>query len=386
MMPNRVVVLAAALMLGGCSAFPSQGPSAGAIESGAGVQDPQWLEAGYLLVPVNQRTLAYAAAEGRPSFRRIAALSLPAEQGIGVGDVVSVAIFEAGVGGLFSSVSVDGASSSSSTRLPDQQVTRDGSITIPYAGRLSVAGLTPSQVEARIVQALGQRAVEPQAVVSVVQGTSTSVSVTGDAVAGSAIPIPANGLRLLDLIARAGGPTAPVYETAVALTRGGQTVQIPFTELVSNPSENVYVKPGDAVLLTRQPRTFVALGATGANTQLPIKGYEMTVAEALADVGGLNPSQANATGVFLLRQVPESEARAMFPGDAIAAQGPTVSVIYRFDMSQPTGLIYAQRFNVRSGDMLYVATAAFASVRNALSIFQGVASPVMSTAATAASF
>ena len=379
-------------LLSGCALLPAAGPTAGAFVGNVDESAVQYRD-GYLLIPVDNSVLAYQQEEARPSFRGIASRSLPNDTGIGVGDVVQVTLFEAGVGGLFSSLNA-GGQGSSSVHLPEQQVARDGSITIPYAGRIRVAGSTASAVESRIVAALRDRAIEPQAVVAVAQGNSTAVTVTGDAVTGASVPIPTSGLKLLDLIARVGGPKAPIYETAVSLTRGGRTVQMPFSELVNDPSEDVYVRPGDVVLLTRQPRTYVALGATGKSDQLPLQGYEMSLAEALAQVGGLNPNLANPMGVFVLRREPAAEMLARYEGQAFKRVDPSdpvatrlageMPVIYRFNLREPSGLLYSQDFKIHSGDMVYVATAPYVPIKQAFDAFNGIVSPAANTVSAAA--
>src|SRR6185369_12182502 len=53
------------------------------------------------------------------------------------------------------------------TRVPDQQVGPDGAISVPYAGRIVVAGRTPSEVERNVEQLLGPKALDPQALVAV---------------------------------------------------------------------------------------------------------------------------------------------------------------------------------------------------------------------------
>ncbi|MBO0661591.1 polysaccharide export protein [Jiella sp. MQZ9-1] len=387
-MSHLILSAAVAGLLSGCAVLPSVGPSSGAFVGNVDENVVQWRN-GYLLVPVDKTVLAYQQPEVRPSFRSIANQKLPRDTGIGVGDTVQVSIFEAGVGGLFSSLGSNGQGSSSVV-LPPQEVARDGTINIPYAGRIKVAGATAGTVEKRIVAALRDRAIEPQAVVTVQKGTSTSVTVTGDAVAGRTVPIPTSGLKILDLVASVGGPNAPIYETAISLTRRGQTIQMPFSELVNTPSENVFVEPGDVVLLTHQPRTYVALGATGRSAQLPLQGYEMSLAEALAQVGGLSPNLANPAGVFVLRREPAREMLARYQGKAFKSASLTdpkaislsgnIPVVYRFNLREPSGLIYSQDFKIHTGDMLYVATAPYVSVKQAFDAFNGSLSPLSATA------
>ena len=73
---------------------------------------------------------------------------------LGVGDVVSVTIFEAEPGGLFIP-SEPGARPGNFVTLPTQVVDNNGNITVPYAGTIRALGRTPSEVQEAINQALG---------------------------------------------------------------------------------------------------------------------------------------------------------------------------------------------------------------------------------------
>jgi protein involved in polysaccharide export with SLBB domain len=75
---------------------------------------------------------------------------------LGVGDVVSVTIFEAEGGGLFVPSEV-GARPGSFVTLPEQIVDSNGNITVPYAGTIRAAGRTPSEVQQAITEALRTR-------------------------------------------------------------------------------------------------------------------------------------------------------------------------------------------------------------------------------------
>jgi hypothetical protein len=73
---------------------------------------------------------------------------------LGVGDVVSVTIFEPEPGGLFIP-SEPGARPGNFVTLPDQIVDTNGNITVPYAGSIRALGRTPSEVQEAINEALG---------------------------------------------------------------------------------------------------------------------------------------------------------------------------------------------------------------------------------------
>jgi protein involved in polysaccharide export with SLBB domain len=61
---------------------------------------------------------------------------------LGIGDVVSVTIFEREPGGLFVP-SEPGARPGNFVTLPDQVVDNNGNITVPYAGTVRALGRTP---------------------------------------------------------------------------------------------------------------------------------------------------------------------------------------------------------------------------------------------------
>jgi polysaccharide export outer membrane protein len=75
---------------------------------------------------------------------------------LGIGDVVSVTIFEAEPGGLFLPIEA-GARPGNFVTLPDQTVDSNGNITVPYAGTIRAAGRTPSEVQQAIIEALTRR-------------------------------------------------------------------------------------------------------------------------------------------------------------------------------------------------------------------------------------
>ena len=92
----------------------------------------------------------------------------PAEINFGVGDTVGVTIFESAAGGLF--IPSEGSVRPGNfIELPNQLVDKSGYITVPYAGPIRAAGRTPQEVEGEIVQKLKARAIEPQAVVTLIK-------------------------------------------------------------------------------------------------------------------------------------------------------------------------------------------------------------------------
>jgi polysaccharide biosynthesis/export protein len=180
---------------------------------------------------------------------------------VGVGDTLSVTIFESSAGGLFIPPEA-GVRPGNFVSLPAQTVNRNGTISVPYAGDIQAAGRTPQQIKVAIEKALSARAVEPQVVVTLAEQTAMAVTIVG--VGGSSkLQIRPNE-RILDVVARSGGGAIPGYELFITLQRRGHRATVYFPVLISDPRENIYVQPGDTLYIYREAQKFAAFGALGA--------------------------------------------------------------------------------------------------------------------------
>ena len=74
---------------------------------------------------------------GSPAYSLTSSWGRP-ELRFGIGDVVSVTIFEAAAGGLFIPTEA-GVRPGNFVTLPDQTVDNDGNISVPYAGLVKAA-------------------------------------------------------------------------------------------------------------------------------------------------------------------------------------------------------------------------------------------------------
>jgi polysaccharide export outer membrane protein len=292
---------------------------------------------------------------------------------IGVGDSVVVTIWEATSGGLFSQPIVTGQISggSNSAQIPEQVVGRDGGITVPYAGRVKVAGKTTRAVQQIIENALQGKAIQPQVLVSVSRPVSNAVSVGGEVGNGARVPLSIGGDRLLDVIAAAGGVKAPVNETFVELSRGSTTTRVALSRVIANPSENIYLHPNDVVTLVRDPQTFISHGATGRNDEIPFNADGINLAQAIAKTGGLEDNRSDAAGVFIFRYESPEVLRAIRPNSPLIESGRLAPVVYRLDLSQPNSLFLEQGFPIASRDVLYVSNASSVEVQKVFNIIGG---------------
>jgi polysaccharide export outer membrane protein len=417
------VALAFFLLLAACSTIPSTGPLRHQLEDQATGGDGQ---RGFDVVNIDDRVVNTLAAEPAVPFHaRFKKYAPPPELPMAVGDVVSVTIWESTENGLYgrslnasapdptqvlqklhsAGVPVPKGPMTPTTeaailrelqrtaagqqllqsmqptgrtgaRIPDQVVGTDGGISIPYGGRVHAAGLPPSAVQKEIVDALAGKAVEPQVLVVVKNSEANAVTVAGELVRGARVPLAPAGSRILDVIAAAGGARAAVHDTYVELSRNGVTASIPLATLVGEPSENIFVRPGDVVTLVRRTKVISVFGATGANTAVTFDADRMSLSEALAKGGGLNDASADPRAVYLMRYENGPVARAL--GQPDPGNQP-VPVAYRLDLSNIASYHLAQRFPVHDKDIVYVADAEVTPLEKVLNVFATITAPITSS-------
>jgi polysaccharide export outer membrane protein len=339
--------------LSACAFMAAAGPTAEQIEtaSAVGGETTSEFDKHYLIVDLNHdlvRTLSSYHAAGLKTFATHA-ISHPQSR-IGVGDVLSVTIWEAGEGGLFSSAA------GKSVNLPAVVVDRTGNISLPYAGEIAVLDSTPLDVQNRIVHGLASRAIQPQAIVTIAKNESNTAVLNGEVVKPGRYPLSMKGDRLLEIIADAGGAKSPANETYVTVIRGGQRGSQLLNSIIERQAENVWVRAGDQIYLSHEPRRYSVFGAVSKPGIYPFGSSQVNLLEAVAGAGGLLDERADGTGVFVFRH----EARKVV--DAIAPlqktpPGTTVPVVYRVNMRNPTAYFDAKAFLLQDKDVLYVANA-----------------------------
>lgn len=376
------IVLGAALAVSGCSILPQNGPTTRSIVDGADVATAEGVFTRYELIDVDPSVVE--ALRSRPLDSLLATFGdrrPSVEPVIGVGDSIAVQVWEAGSGGLFSGpLTADRFSSGSKSALiPEQVVGRDGAISVPYAGRIQVAGRRPQDVQGLVENELQGKAIQPQVLVTVTRPISQSVTVTGEQTGGARIPLSTRGDRLLDVIAAAGGVRGAVNETFVRLSRGPSTMTVPMTAVVNSPRENIFMRPGDVLTLVKDPQSFLALGAVGAPTEVPFAADGISLSQALARARGLLDTAADPEGVFVFRYEPASLVKRLRPQSPLTVTK-LVPVVYRINMREAQGLFLTQAFRMRNRDLVYVSNAPFAEVAKVIAVFTQVAAPVGSAA------
>lgn len=370
-------ILAALILaapLAACSSLGNVGPSASAIRNSGG---KAYAGSGIIVVDLDEQAVKRATNYARSqSLSEVFGDSPPVGTVIGHGDVLDVTIWEAPPAVLFGGGGARGnlaAAPGQGVTIPQQMVGDTGTITIPFAGTIEVAGRTTAQVEREIVARLVGRAHQPQAVARLVQNEARNVTIVGEVGASRRVPITARGERLLDVLASAGGPRQPVSKTTVQLSRAGVATAMALDAIIRDPAQNIRVQPDDIVTVTFQPYSFTALGAVSQNAEVPFEGAGITLAQALGRIGGLRVDMADIGGVFVFRLEDPTAIDPAHVQDARRLADGRIPVIYRLDLRDPASFFAAQSFAVRDDDLLYVSTALGADLQRLLSTLSSVA-------------
>jgi polysaccharide export outer membrane protein len=356
-------VLSCTFLIAGCgsSLLPDAGPRATDVKAQYTVTGPPYALVSLTPDVINvlgaygSRTLTATFGDRRP----------PPKIKLGVGDVVSVSIYESAAGGLFIP-SEAGVRPGNFVTLQNQPIDDAGMITVPYAGLIPAAGKTTREVQQEIVDRIHKRAIDPQAMVSMVTQNTSLITVIGEVnsqfIPTGRVPAEPAGERLLDVISRAGGLRDQGQDTWVVLERHGRRAAAPFGALVDNPENNIWAWPDDTIYVYKEPQTFLAFGASGQQGQFQFSAgnqssaWHITLAEAVATAGGLLDLQADPGSVFLYRREPR-ELALRLGIDVSKMEGSTIPIIYSVSFADPGGYFLATKLQVHNKDVIFAANA-----------------------------
>ncbi len=357
------------LALASC-ATPASGPSSAQIvKIGNGASsDAQ----GIKIVDVTDATVERVTAlHNRGSLREKLGDVAPFNTVVGNGDTLDVTIWEAPPAALFGVMSAGSSAvglAGRSPDIPDQMVDSNGQISIPFVGKVTAVDRTPTQIASEIERRLRGVAHLPQVVVRRIDNSTANVTIVGDVADSKRMPLTPKGERLLDALASAGGTKQPIGKLMVQVTRGSHVASMPLERVIQDPLQNIRLAPDDVVTLLYQPYSFTALGAVGANAEVPFEGTGMTLAQALGRVGGLKDERSDPKGVFIFRM---ENRLAVDDGATIStpnAASETVPVIYRVNLKDPASFFLAQRFEIRNRDVIYISNSPTADLQKFLGL------------------
>ncbi|MGD9714816.1 MAG: polysaccharide biosynthesis/export family protein, partial [Thermomicrobiales bacterium] len=323
---SRICTLLVLLILGACTTLPSEGPERAEIEQDYKSKNT----AGFALIDVDQTVAEYLALNYIESFGDRFGKGKPTKGDlIGVGDILTVMIWEADPQGLFASMGTVNRGT-----IPDIEVSARGTIHVPYAGTIKAVGRTPEGLAQTITKALETKTVEPQVHVVRNNKVASVVTVSGGVQRPGIYPLSLRGDTLLDVIATAGGSTFAAHDTVVKLTRRGKVASSYLDHILETPEDNIYLRTGDLVSIELLKRTYSVFGAVERKGNIEFGKSRLNLMEAVSKAYGLNTFRADAKGLYLFRYELRTTAERL-SGGPVKAEGEMVPVIYRLDLKDP---------------------------------------------------
>lgn len=296
-------------------------------------------------------------------------LPSPPTDMVGPGDVLDIAIYESGVtlfGGA-AKTSPDGGAFDSSAKvekLSGSRVDDAGNIHIPYAGRVHVSGLTLGDIEQRIRNSLRGFSQNPQVLVTIREMITNSVILGGEVNRPGRLVLPTNRETVADAIALAGGYRGDVKDLIVRLQRGDVIEEVRLDAVLGGEQQALRLYPGDRIAVIRAVRTFSVMGAPGKVELFTFGASELSLAEAIAQAGGTNPSFGDPEAIFVFRYVTDKD-------------NVTRPVVYHVNMMRIGAYFLSQRFLMREKDILYFGNARANQPSKLIQIISQLFSPIV---------
>ncbi|MFU2142530.1 polysaccharide biosynthesis/export family protein [Gallibacterium anatis] len=379
-MCKSLIVVSCCLLMS-CAYLPNSGPSKGNVEVVNKRKSNVDFPAVQLIEVNNKVAESVFNQQQSQSFLQFSSSKAHYQGVVNAGDLLDITLWEAPPAILFGSVlDESGVSASQSTRLPEQMVSNNGRVTIPFIGSLRVAGKTPEQIQTDIVNRLQSIANQPQAIVRVVKNNSANVTVLTKSSAVR-MPLTTYGERVLDAVTAAGGTSGELQDIAVQLTRNNQVKTISLAKLAREPQENILLRSGDVLSLINNPLSFTAMGAVGNSKEIRFSAEGLTLAEAIGRLGGLNDDRADPRGVFIFRYVPFEEMPLSKQNEWQAKgyhQGMKIPTVYQANLLEPQSMFWIQQFPIRDKDIVYVSNAPLAEYQKFIRMIFGATTPAVS--------
>lgn len=264
------------------------------------------------------------------------------EYHIGYGDVLNIVVYD------HPELTIP-AGSERSAEESGNVVHSDGTIFYPYVGQVNVVGRTVREVRDEIQRRLANYIAEPQVDVKVAAFNAQKAYVTGQVANPGKFPITNVPMRVLDALSNAGGLTEQANWRDVILTRDGQDIRLSVYDMLANGNlaQNMLLKDGDVLHVPEvgNQQIFV-MGEVNEPAAYAMANSSLSLTAAISRAGGIREGNANASGIFVIRQNPE-------PSDKFAT-------VYQLNAKDATAFALGSQFMLEPTDVVYVTAAPLA--------------------------
>jgi len=359
-----LVLISLALVTSSCARgrLPGGAPVSEEILDQADVENP-----GFALYSVTRAFLP-TAAQWPPTGTQENLHWIGASQGartqiIQPGDKLTLRIWDSSENSLLTSIE------QKLVQLQDVTVASNGTIFMPYIGKVSVIGLTPDLAREELQDALEAIIPSAQLQLDMTEGRNNSVDLVSGVAQPGIYPMPDRNFTVLGLISAGGGISATLNNPQIRLVRSGAIYGTSVDRLLNNPGLDTLLRGGDRVFVEEDERYFLSFGATGQEALHTFPKDQVSAMDAVSIMGGLQDNKADPKGLLILREYPAGAVR----GDG---QGPEQArVVFSVDLTSADGLFSARQFAVNPDDLLIATESPIndvVTVSNVIGNFVGV--------------
>ncbi len=282
------------------------------------------------------------------------------------GDILSIVVWDhpelAGQGTAASSGMAD--TGTPSAPAAGFVVDHEGRLQFPFAGVLTVAGLTEEQARSLLTKRLARYLADPNVTLRVQSYRSKRVYIDGDVKNAGLQAINDIPMTLTEALNRAGGLLPSADQSRIVLERGDKRYHIDLRALVAkgiNPG-NVMLAHGDVVRVhSRDESKVFVSGEVVTPKALTMHNGRLTLNEALGESGGISPLTGDARQVYVVRRSVDG------------------TKVFQLDARRKGALAMAESFELHPKDLVYVAASPLANWHRSLSmIFPGALTQAVS--------
>lgn len=288
------------------------------------------------------------------------------------GDQVRISVWESGENKLLTSPGAPAAQIEATTVSPA------GAVFVPYVGQVKVAGLSPDAARSKVQDQVAQLVPGAQVQLDAIPGKANSVDLVSGVARPGKVQLVDRSLTVLGAISEGGGVPASIENPQLRLQRAGKVYEISMQRVLDDPALDAGLRPGDKLIVEKDTRQFLALGAAGKEQIVPFPQDELNALEAVTLVGGINDARADPKGVLILREYPASAVRAD------SAQGPSHErVVFTMNLTTADGLFSAQNFAVQPDDLVFATESPLNNARTIFGVIGQITGSANSAAAAA---
>ena len=200
--------------------------------------------------------------------------------------------------------------------------------------------MTITELRVKIVQELSKVLKDPQIDIRLLQSQRHKIYVQGSVKNPGVVLLSDVPVTLLEAINRCGGATVAANLSSVEFSRDGKNYTIDLLapyEAGKGPND-IVLKDNDVIRIPDAEESKVyMMGEVGRQQALPLKNGKLSLAQAIAEAGGLQSESAKAENIYVIRAAAMDEIN-----------------VFHLNAGNPMALVFGDRFALQPGDLVYV--------------------------------